>query len=448
MKKKIFLLLILLTTFLTGCANIKTKDVFRFEAHEVNLIVGEAIEIKVILGSVGPKEELVYIIGNSTIISYEENILTALSAGITKITVYVKDEPLTRAAVNVNVKNEPISSLKINGINALLIGDTTSFTVEVTPSHLSNKVTWKSSDPKVATINAVGVLTAIKAGKVTISATSTYDKSIVAVKNVEVKYHDATQIDIAFLNGKATMVLTEAAKLTATVLPARANPAYTWKTSDAKIVSVDVDGNLTALSVGTATITVTSADGLAESTVDITVVWADATSITVKELTGDIYVNDTFKIEAIVEPANANQKVAITFNNELLAQQENNILTFIAEGVLEVTVKSTDGKAEKKFTVIIKPIPAPTDIEFKTADGATTFDEKKSNISLVIEIKPEHALQEYEIASSDENVATVTAKGNGYVLNTKNPGTVTITVTSKVNPTLKKSITIIVTAIE
>lgn len=448
MKKKIFLLLILLTTFLTGCANIKTKDVFRFEAHEVNLIVGQAIEIKVILGSVGPKEELVYIIGNSEIVNYEENILTALSAGTTKITVYVKDEPVTRAAVSVNVANEPISSLKINGINALLIGNNTSFTAEVTPSHLSSKVTWKSSDTKVATINAAGELTALKAGNVTISATSTYDKSIVALKNVEVKYHDATQIDIAFLSGKATIILTEIAKLKATVLPALANPTYTWKTSDAKIVSIDVDGNLLALAVGTATITATSADGLVESTVDINVVWAEASAVTVKEVTGDVYVNDTFKIEATVEPANADQKVIISFNNELLAQLTNNVITFIAEGTLEITVKSDDGKVEKKLTVIIKPIPEPTDIEFNTADGETTFDEKKSNITLVIEIKPDHALQEYEITSSDENVATVTAKGNGYVLNTKNPGTVTITVTSKVNPALKKSITIIVNAIE
>ena len=63
-------------------------------------------------------------------------------------------------------------------------------------------------------------------------------------------------------------------------------------------------------------------------------------------------------------------------------------------------------------------------------------------------ILEKHALQEFEIASSDENVATVTEKGGKYFLNTKNPGTATITVTSKVNPELKKSITITVNAIE
>jgi hypothetical protein len=79
MKKKAFLLLLFLVVFLTGCANTKTKDVFRFEAHEVDLIVGETREIKVILGSVNPKEEIVYVVGNSSIISYQENILTAFS---------------------------------------------------------------------------------------------------------------------------------------------------------------------------------------------------------------------------------------------------------------------------------------------------------------------------------------------------------------------------------
>jgi len=187
---------------------------------------------------------------------------------------------------------------------------------------------------------------------------------------------------------------------------------------------------------------------LVSDTIEITVTWAEATAITVKEVTTDIYVNDTFKIEAIVAPANANQEVQVSLSNEQLASISNNVITFIADGTLEVTIKTADGKVEKKIMIVIKPIPAPTDIEFKTADGETTFDEKQSNIALIIEVKPEHALQEYDIISSDENVATVTAKGNGYVLNTKNPGTVTITVTSKVNPELKKSITITVNAIE
>ncbi len=448
MKKKAFLLLLFLAVFLTGCANTETKDVFRFEAHEVDLIVGETREIKVILGSVNAKEEIVYVVGNSSIIAYEENILTALSEGTTKLTAYVKSEPLTRAVVNITVGKEPLSSLKINGVDSILIGEEVTFTTQVTPNQLENNVIWKSSDTTVATIDANGKLTGNKAGSITISATSEYDRSIVAIKTVEVKYHDANDIDIAFTSGKATMILSETAKVKATISPALANPNYTWTTSDAKIVSVDGDGNLTAIAVGTAKITATSADGLVSDTVDIEVTWAEATGLTVKESTTDIYVNDTFKIETTVEPTNANQEVQISFNNELLAKLDKDTITFLADGTLEVTIKTADGKVEKKLTIVIKPIPAPTDIEFKTTDGETTFDEKQSNIALTIEVKPEHALQEFEITSSDENVATVTMKGENYVLNTKNPGTATITVTSKVNPELKKSITITVNAIE
>lgn len=448
MKKKAFLLLLFLAVFLTGCANTKAEDVFRFEAHEVSLTIGETRELKVILGGVSPKEEIVYIVGNSSIIGYEDNMLSALSEGSTKLTAYVKSEPSTRAVVNVSVTKETLSSLRINGATSMLIGENATFTAEVTPSHLSNKVIWKSSDNKVATIDTNGKLTAIKAGNVTISATSEYDRTIVAIKNVEVKYHDATNIDIEFTSGEVIIILSETAKVKATVSPALANPNYTWTTSDAKTVAIDESGNLTAVAVGNATITATSVDGLVSDTIEITVTWAEATAITVKEVTTDIYVNDTFKIEAIVAPANANQEVQVSLSNEQLASISNNVITFIADGTLEVTIKTADGKVEKKIMIVIKPIPAPTDIEFKTADGETTFDEKQSNIALIIEVKPEHALQEYDIISSDENVATVTAKGNGYVLNTKNPGTVTITVTSKVNPELKKSITITVNAIE
>ena len=60
--------------------------------------------------------------------------------------------------------------------------------------------------------------------------------------------------------------------LVATVAPNDAtNKAVTWKSSDATIVSVDGNGKVTANKVGTATITVTTADGGFTDTCDVTV---------------------------------------------------------------------------------------------------------------------------------------------------------------------------------
>lgn len=448
MKKKICFLLILLAATLTGCASTKTQDVFRFEAHEVNLIVGEEMNLKIIFGSVNENEEIVYVIGDSDLIKYEDEKLTALAVGTTKLTAYVKDSPLTRASVNITISNKTLSSLKINGVDTLLIGETKVFTTEVTPSDISSNVTWKSSNVKVATVDASGKVSAIKAGNVVISATSKYDSTIVAKKALEVKYHDATSIDITIVSGGINLTIGATAQLKATVSPILANPEYTWTTSDAKIVTIDETGKITAVAAGSAKIVATSADNLVQKEIDITVVWADATNITVNSVTTDIYVNDTFKVEATVEPANANPDFIISVDKEDLVQINNDVITFVAAGTVEVTVKSADGKVEQKMSIVINPIPDPTGIELKTEDGETTYDEKQSNIALVITISPEHALQEYDITTSDETVATVTAKGNGYVLNTKNPGTVTITVTSKVNPTLNASIVITVNAIE
>ncbi|EPZ2457262.1 Ig-like domain-containing protein [Citrobacter youngae] len=52
------------------------------------------------------------------------------------------------------------------------MGDTTSLTATLAPAGATDSVTWESSDPVVATVNASGVVTGVAAGTATITAKS------------------------------------------------------------------------------------------------------------------------------------------------------------------------------------------------------------------------------------------------------------------------------------
>src|SRR5690606_10087525 len=67
---------------------------------------------------------------------------------------------------------------------------------------------------------------------------------------------------VALNTSQASLKVGESSQLTATVTPANAtNKAVSWSSSDHSVATVSATGLVTAIGTGTATITVTTADG-------------------------------------------------------------------------------------------------------------------------------------------------------------------------------------------
>ena len=71
------------------------------------------------------------------------------------------------------------TELTVEGEEELYVGDEGTYTATILPAAASQEVTWSVSDEEIATISATGVLTTLKAGIITVTATSVADGTIV-----------------------------------------------------------------------------------------------------------------------------------------------------------------------------------------------------------------------------------------------------------------------------
>ncbi|MCI6653008.1 MAG: Ig-like domain-containing protein [Ruminococcus sp.] len=111
----------------------------------------------------------------------------------TKGTIFEQETPIWEKALAKNIEVYPYS-------DSVYIGKKITLEAVVFPTNADRRVTWKSSDTKVATVDSNGVVTGKSMGEVTISATTTDGTNLVDTCVVTVK--DETTDFIKCLNYK------------------------------------------------------------------------------------------------------------------------------------------------------------------------------------------------------------------------------------------------------
>lgn len=121
-------------------------------------------------------------------------------------------------------------------------------------------VTWKSSNPKVLTINNKGKIKAIKLGSVNVTAT-TMDGSKKSVKCKVRVIKPVKKITFDKKN-KYNVNYGKSINLKANIEPNDASiKTLKWESSNKKVLTVDKNGKVTAKGLGSAVITVSATDG-------------------------------------------------------------------------------------------------------------------------------------------------------------------------------------------
>lgn len=175
----------------------------------------------------------------------------------------------------------------------LSVGSTQQVTPTVAPANATNKiVTYSSNNTGVATVNGSGLVTAIASGSAIITVT-TQDGAKTATTAITVNTSSVAVASVSLSPTSAALAVGGTQQLTPTILPSNAsNKSVSYSSNNTGVATVNSSGLVTAIANGSATITVTTADGNKTSTAAITVSTATGSYFTIKNKWTNNYLYD------------------------------------------------------------------------------------------------------------------------------------------------------------
>ncbi len=190
----------------------------------------------------------------------------------------------------------------------------------VTPENTTDKsVTWKSSNDKVARVDASGLVLAVAAGKATITATTADGSNKSATCSITVR-SKVTSVELTSATDRVQTGKT--LKITPVFNEGMTNSPLIWESSDSTIATVSSTGTVKGESTGEVTIWATSAeDSNVRGSIDLTV-YDPVTSISFSAKTLKLGKGESYSgFKAVVKPETASDRdVVYTSSDETIVK--------------------------------------------------------------------------------------------------------------------------------
>lgn len=356
-------------------------------------ITGDNLELnvgatKTIISTVEPEDAtdktLYYESSSSEVVKVDAyGKIRALLPGEAVITVKTKDGVADQ--IQVSVMPVLAESIKISCPDIKFeTGDEIQFLAQVLPSNTTDKtVVWTSSDDEVAVVDERGLVKMVSVGTAIITATTTNgltDERKITVSPTRVTRVTIDRASLGIAGDILELCVGETRTVTATVEPANAtNKNLTYKSDSPEIVSVDENGNIKALSPGSATIVVSEAGGLRDlllvTAVSVGAAVITATtvnglkaecvvavrgipveSITLNHAEATLESGETLQLTATLLPEDATERLLdwSSSDKRVATVDENGLVTAVSSGttVITATTDETFLKASCIITVI------------------------------------------------------------------------------------------------
>ncbi|MBI9104278.1 MAG: Ig-like domain-containing protein [Spirochaetales bacterium] len=310
---------------------------------------------------------------------------------------------------------EPVTGVSVSPETLTMIVDTNAqITGTVIPLWASNRtISWTTSADSIATVTASGLVTAISPGSATITAESE-DGGYTGVCSITVIMDPSTiTVESVDLNKDTTSILVNGTEqLAATVSPSNAaNQDISWSSGNPSVATVSSTGLVTGVSVGTAIITVTTADGNFQDicTVEIQTESIPVESVSLDFDTASVFVDETQQLTASIFPIGAtNQNLTWASETESIASvNSSGLVTGVAVGSAVITATTVDGGKTASCTVTVSIQSSSIELDYTAITLAP--NETRQLIETVL---PVETTDKSVIWSSDnENTATVNQDG-------------------------------------
>ena len=386
----------------------------------VELEEGQTTEVfAVVVPSDATDTFITWASSDTSVADVNDGIITAVGEGTATITAVASNGVGAELTVTVKKPVVEVTSIVLSRSTAnLLEGRSTTATATIEPSDATDKtVTWTSSDPSIATVSN-GRITAVSAGKATITAATSNGLTATVAVTVKPAVVEVTSVELS--KSTTNLVIGHSTTVKATVSPTGAtNKTLIWTSSDTSVATV-ADGKITAVGGGTATVTAESNNGITASlTVKVTV---PATGITLSKSTTNLVIGHSTTVRATVAPADAtNKTVKWSSSDTSIATVSNGRITAVGGGTATVTAKTSNGLTAT--------------LTVKVSVPATSITLSKSTVNLAVDhsttVKAELAPTDVtnktvKWSSSDTSVATV----SGGKITALKKGTATVTATT------------------
>ena len=398
---------------------------------EKTMKTGETVELEAIIMPLDATvKDVTWTSNNKEIAEVDQNgKVTAKAAGEVEISATTVDGgkvAVCKIEVTKSNTNVAVSSITFEKTNVSLeVGNSTHLTATVLPENATNKIlTWKSSNPTVATVDTAGIVNAKSSGMTVITATSA-DGTVTAECMVTVTEKQEEKIaveQIILSTTNVTLTADGEFSLTATVIPLEAtDQTVIWSTADETIAEVDANGKVTAKTPGDTKITATSADGTVTAVCNVKVKEESSSDILVESITLEqkditLVTGEETTLVATVLPENAANK-EIEWNSyspEIATVDSDGKVHAVAKGVAVITATTVDGGKVVYCTVHVEEKSTETSIAVESVEVTPAKQELTvgESANLTVSITPSTATnQNVTWKSNDETILKVEQNG-------------------------------------
>lgn len=259
----------------------------------------------------------------------------------------------------------------------------------------------QSSNSNVVEVDAnTGEIYAVGPGTTYVTAYSKLSGDAPYCK-ITVKKVDPTSVSIP---SSMTAYVGESSKISATLRPSNAQTTFTWYSSNSSVASVS-SGSVTGKSEGTATVYVTTANGLRSNDCAVTVKYRVPTGVSVSKSTLYLPIGHSEQLISAVTPSNAKYTLTWSSDNPTVASvSSDGRITAKKQGTANIKVVTDNGYSATS-TVTVPPMPSKLILPSKVA-----LQYGKSR-TLKCTAEPADAYLALQWSSSNTDVATVSQKG-------------------------------------
>ena len=391
----------------------------------------EESETRTLTASVYPEnatdKTVTWASSNTSVATVTDGLVIAVSEGTATITASCGGKSAT-CAVTVTKKVIPVEAIFMDNSNpsSVYVGSSVVWKAIIAPENATDKtIIWSiTENPGNASVDQFGRITGLAAGSAIVRATTTNGQWVQSTIQVLSTTVPVERVSLNF--SSITLQESETRTLTASVYPENAtDKTVTWASSNTSVATV-VDGLVTAVREGTATITASCGGKSATCAVTVTKKVIPVEAIFMDNSNpSSVYVGSSVVWKAIIAPENATDKTiiwSITENPGNASVDQFGTITGLAEGNAIVRATTANGQwAQGSIRVLSTTVP----VERVSLNYSSITLNKSETRALTATVYPENATNKMVTwASSNTSVASVTNDG---LITAHNKGTATIT---------------------